>query len=169
MDTGNRVFEIGLRGNVTIFDANGTTTYSISESGAVASDPVAASFTTAVGFEITASDGNIWFIDASLDGNSNVPDVPGGVLAGGGTGTTVILPTTITAVMDGQAMTFIKTDTGTTPVVLWAGATSSSGVSIFDASGVTNDEFDIDAQGNNITIVPDFTNQIYWVEAVQEI
>ena len=171
LDTGNRVFQVGSRGDVAIFDENGTTTYSISESGAAASDPVAASYTTGTGFSITASDGNIWYIDTNLAGSGATGYGTSGTIAFeyGETGVTVVLPSTITASMDGQPMTFVKICSGITQLVLYAGATATSGVSIFDASGVTSDEFDIDSQGNSITIVPDYTAQIYWVTAVQEI
>jgi len=67
--------------------------------------------------------------------------------------------------MDGQEMTFFKTDSGTTNVVFWAGATATSGVSIDTITGVTLSGLDIDAQGDSVTFVADYTSQIYRVKA----
>ena len=60
-------------------------------------------------------------------------------------------------------MTFIKTDSGTTNIVFWAGATSTSGVSIETVTGVTASSFDVDAPGDSLTFLPSYSNQIYYI------
>ena len=137
-------------------------------------DVVSPSFTSVVGFVIDANDGNIWLIDMSL-GSSSAGDCAACLVTNAGA--TVILPTVITKNMDGQPMTFIfaapKGSGGTSDMVLWAGASdgsgvltaATSGVSIENSTGVTNDALDSDAEGDTITLMPSFDKQIYYYQS----
>ncbi|HEC61835.1 MAG TPA: hypothetical protein ENI27_06220 [bacterium] len=128
-------------------------------------DVVSPSFTTGQGFVIDENDGNVWLIDLSL-GSSSAGD--GDAIGKALAGATVYLPTVITKNMDGQPMTFIvaapKATAGTTNMTLWAGATATSGVSIENATGVTNDALDADAEGDSITLMPSYDKQIYYYQ-----
>ena len=139
------------------------------EKGVKPPDPTAATFATGVtGYTVTASDGNVWLIDCLLVTSTTSTDSNGlGSNVGLYTDANVYvyLPTTITTAMDGQEMTFIKSDTGTTNVVYWAGATSTSGVSIHTKTGVTASGIDIDAQGDTVTFIADYANQIYRIKS----
>lgn len=124
-------------------------------------------FTDAAGYTIDHTAGKVWEIDLSV-GQSSVGDGAHTAVGKQSSGITVSVPTTITAAMDGQPMTFIVTlpkgTAGTTNMVLWAGATATSGVSIENSTGVTNDALDADAEGDSITLIPSFTRQIYFYQ-----
>ena len=126
---------------------------------------VVSTFATGVTtYTVTAADGNVWLIDASLVTSSTSTDANGfGANIGLYTDANVhvLLPTTITEDMDGQPMTFYKSDSGTTNIVFWAGGTATSGVSIDTTSGVTLSGYDLDAEGDQVTLIADYTNQIY--------
>jgi len=152
-------------------NSSGTVIYGVDSDGKpelaiVPMDNVSPTYTSAAGFTITAADGNIFEIDCDRAPSTDT-DVGDGASTAVGkqtSGVTVTLPTIITTAMDGQLMTFIKTDTATTGVVLWAGATATSGVSIENATGVTNDALIMDAQGDTITLIPSYTEQIYFIQ-----
>ena len=155
-------------------NSSGTVVYGVDYEGKaekplVPLDPVVSTFASGVtSYSVTASDGNVWKIDASLASNTTTTYCNSlGNLLGLYTDASVFvyLPTTITTAMDGQEMTFFKTDSGTTDVVFWAGATATSGVSIDTTTGVTLSGLDIDAQGDSVTFVADYTSQIYRVKA----
>ncbi len=157
-------------GGVTTPHSSATSAYATTlnagafNSSTLKSRVVSASFTTGTGFSITAADGNTWLIDLSL-GSSSADD--GDILAvhgGSITGATVVLPTTITQAMDGQPMTFVVSNkSGTSLIVLWAGATATSGVSIESATGITNSVTLPNATGDSIELTPSYANQIYYV------
>ncbi len=132
-------------------------------------------FSVVTGFVIDPFDGNIWLIDMSLGSSSAIagssPNENNGAVIGPNAGQTIYLPTKITKNMDGQPMTFIfatpKSSAGTTNVVFWAGANSTSGVSIENATGVTNDAIDVDAEGDSITLMPSYDKQIYYIQGTR--
>ena len=114
--------------------------------------PQTPSFTTATGFSISASSGSIYYVDTSQDTASNACPV-----APASTGTTVVLPTPTSAIA-GQPMIFVKTDSGSTAMVLYA-----SGLPIGNASGTT-DALTADAQGDVIVVLPAYNSAVsYWV------
>jgi len=154
-------FKVLPDGSIGRYDSSGNTSYQTD--GGI----VSPTFTAAAGYTIVFSAGNIWGIDLSV-GSSNIGDGTDAVIGLESSGVTVALPTTITTAMDGKPMTFIitlpKGTAGTTNMVLWAGATATSGVSIENSTGVTNDALDADAEGDSITLIPSYSKQIYFYQ-----
>jgi len=170
LDTSDTVrWQIGSDGTPDVYNSSGTNVWGIDSEGksvkaVTPPDPVAATFTTGTGFVVTAADGNVWRVDTSLDTASNSSGKYSTQVLPT-TGTTVVLPYPITTAMDGQEMTFIKVDSAATDMVLWAGGTSTSGVSIGNTSGITNSAHVTDALGDNITLIPSYTDQIYYIKS----
>jgi hypothetical protein len=120
--------------------------WEIREGSGARSRPWNMTFTAGTGFNVTeATAGNMYFIDTSLDTASNANAV-----ANAATGTTVVLPVP-TANIDGMPMTFIKIDSGATDMVLYC----TGGLPFLNSSGTTDGQT-ADAEGDSITVVPDY-------------
>lgn len=72
-------------------------------------------------------------------------------------GVTIVLPTP-TAATHLEEWTFAKLDSGTTKVVFYAG-----GLPIDSTSGTTNTNFDLDAAGDIVTLLPNYNGGVSFI------
>lgn len=112
----------------------------------------ALTWASGTGFSIPST-GSMFTFDVTAVTDSSQANADIGIA---NAGVTIVLPTP-TAAMHLEEWTFLKTDSGTTKVVFYSG-----GLPIDSASGTTNVNFDPDAAGDVVTLIPSYNTGVSW-------
>jgi hypothetical protein len=103
------------------------------------------------GFTMAAGGGSLFTFDVTAVTNSNETNADIGIANAGVT----IEVDTPTAANHLEQWTFKKNDSGTTKVIFYCG-----GLPIDTASGTTNTNFDLDAEADIVTLMPNFNGGV---------
>jgi len=137
-----------------VYNSSGTKIWGVSNTGAqekVRQETVEAlTWVSGTGWSLANGTGSFFTVDVTAATTSNGAN-PVGIA---GSGVTLVLFTP-TAATHGQIYPVLKTDSGATPTILYAG-----GLPINSTSGTTN--ADMDAVGDILYLMPSYNSAVSW-------